>query len=924
MGYQPLTAQSRALIVGSESEFPPLSLGTTDDSASGFTVELWRLVAKEQGLAYTIHVRPFGQLLQEFKQGKLDVLLNLAQSDERRQFADFSVTHSVIHGGIFVRQGAQHIHSETDLSGKSIIVLNRDLAHDYAVQRGWARNLVLVSTAKEALEMLSSGRGDAVLLGKLIGLQTLRKYGIANVSVVDTPVGFSQRFSFAVPHGDVDLLAKLNEGLAVAKASSAYDSLYEKWIGIYESKPLGPRDLLKYAFPAAAATLLMFTFLLLWRQRERRRAEEALRASEERFRNLTELSSDWYWEQDADFRLVFNSPRYSAKTGLRMKPPIGQRRWETDNIWESEQQLHDHKATLDAHQPFSNLYLRRFNEEGELRHFLISGTPVFSVSRKFIGYRGVGRDITDQKRASEELEESERRFKNMMANVDLVALMLDSEGNITYCNEYLLRLTGWRHEEVMGRSWVQTFLPPEISNETREVFLSLLDGVDAASHHHNEILTRSGSRRLIHWNNTVLRSGAGAVIGTASIGEDITARQEMEQVIAASERRMQTIIANVPAMIGYWGQDGRCMFGNQAYADWFGITPETLPGLTPVEVLGNATYALSAPHFEAAFRGESQFFERSIVDRDGKQRHIQVSFLPDRCNGAQLGFFAFAIDVTELNRMVEERTRELSAARDAAESANRVKDEIIANVSHEMRTPLHGILSFARLGQTRLSPDTVDKCLQYFAKIQTSGIRLAQFVDNLLELARLGAGEVVPDFMPTDLPGLVNRVANEMDPLLQEKRLSVNISTDTAAPTADVDAHLMERVMVNLLSNARKYSPIGGTIEVTISDVNPDSPAAVSDPALQISVIDQGPGIPDAELEAIFAPFVQSTRTDKRAGGTGLGLPIVRKIVALHGGAIRARNNDGGGAVFEVVLPRRVPAGKCLMDSSRKVTEQPA
>ena len=136
---QTLVSVGKTLVVGSEQDFPPFALGYTDATADGFTVKLWQAVAQELGLKYTIRVRPFNELLQEFKDGKLDVMINLAQSDARREFADFTVTHVTVHGAVFVRQGESAIQTEADLAGRSIIVIKADLAQDYAIDRGWQR-----------------------------------------------------------------------------------------------------------------------------------------------------------------------------------------------------------------------------------------------------------------------------------------------------------------------------------------------------------------------------------------------------------------------------------------------------------------------------------------------------------------------------------------------------------------------------------------------------------------------------------------------------------------------------------------------------------------------------------------------------------------------------------------------------------------
>ncbi len=148
----------------------------------------------------------------------------------------------------------------------------------------------------------------------------------------------------------------------------------------------------------------------------------------------------------------------------------------------------------------------------------------------------VAYDITERKRAAEELRESNRRFSDLLANVELVSLMLDRAGRITYCNDYLLRITGWQREAVLGRDWFELFVPSEIVDDMKHLYSTLLDNSPAAWHHESEILTRSGVRRLIRWNNSLLRSGSGEVTGTASIGEDITQRKQHEAKIARLSR----------------------------------------------------------------------------------------------------------------------------------------------------------------------------------------------------------------------------------------------------------------------------------------------------------------------------------------------------------------------------------------------------
>jgi len=169
--------------------------------------------------------------------------------------------------------------------------------------------------------------------------------------------------------------------------------------------------------------------------------------------------------------------------------------------------------------------------DGALRWIQSRRFPVRDPAGRVFRVAGVAKDITERKQAEGELRESERRFSDMLDNVELASVMLDREARITYCNGYLLRLTGWRLDEVVGRNWFDQFVPAQ-RGDLMPFFEALLENSPEAWHRENEILTRSGELRSMRWNNSVLRSAEGDVIGSASIGEDITQRKAADQVLA--------------------------------------------------------------------------------------------------------------------------------------------------------------------------------------------------------------------------------------------------------------------------------------------------------------------------------------------------------------------------------------------------------
>lgn len=241
---------------------------------------------------------------------------------------------------------------------------------------------------------------------------------------------------------------------------------------------------------------------------------------------------------------------------------------------------------------------------------------------------------------------------------------------------------------------------------------------------------------------------------------------------------------------------------------------------------------------------------------------------------------------------------EAQTARYHAEEANLAKSRFLSNISHELRTPIHAVLGFAQLGATRAQDQ---KIRDYFDRICLSGNRLLALINDLLDLSRLEAGRLNMHFQKNSIVPLVEVALHELESLLNDRGLKVSLHAQSDLPLVVCDALRVGQVIHNLLSNAVKFSPKGGdiTIDVALDDGQ--------DGVCRFTIKDQGPGIPENELEAVFDEFVQSSKTHTGAGGSGLGLAISRRIIAAHHGRIYANNRSEGGAEFIFELPLTQP-----------------
>lgn len=310
--------------------------------------------------------------------------------------------------------------------------------------------------------------------------------------------------------------------------------------------------------------------------------------------------------------------------------------------------------------------------------------------------------------------------------------------------------------------------------------------------------------------------------------------------------------------------------------------------------------------------------EAAIQQPSGKLRNVEARGMCELNEaGEVIAIFGTFQDITErksqereldlyrerLEKLVFERTKELSVAKEQAEQASRSKTEFLSNMSHELRTPMHAILSYASMGIKQTNISEQEKMFKYFNNIHTSGKRLMRLLNDLLDLSKLEAGKMDFNIQPESLLHTIEKSHTELQSLLDEKHLKFSVYNFSNDAEIMMDSLRIMQVIVNILSNAIKFSPPNAEIKIDIEDTNLHIGEHVF-PAIQCSIADEGIGIPEDELHTVFDKFIQSSKTKTGAGGTGLGLSICREIILAHNGTIIAENKISGGAVFKFILPR--------------------
>jgi PAS domain S-box-containing protein len=382
--------------------------------------------------------------------------------------------------------------------------------------------------------------------------------------------------------------------------------------------------------------------------------------------------------------------------------------------------------------------------------------------------------------------------------------------------------------------------------------------------------------------------------------QEILERQRILEVLRQSEERYRYLAEAIPQLVWTTNADGYCDYFNQNWCDYTGLTLEQslgsgwLAALHPDDIKNADEVWSNAVKDSTIYNNEYRFKRAS----DGSYRWQLARGLPLKDEqGFVVKWFGTCTDIHEQKQILEERAHLLELeqiARAKAETANRIKDEFLAVLSHELRTPLNAILGWSKLLQTRRLDET--KTSEALATIERNATLQVQLIEDLLDISRILQGKLTLNITKINLESTVLSALETMQLAAETKLIEMNTAFEPNVGQIMGDSTRLQQVVWNLVSNAIKFTPKGGKVQVRLEE---------ADGYAQIIVSDTGKGISADFLPFVFDYFRQADSTSTRNfGGLGLGLAIVRNIVEMHGGIVQAESHgEGKGAIFTVSLP---------------------
>ncbi len=392
------------------------------------------------------------------------------------------------------------------------------------------------------------------------------------------------------------------------------------------------------------------------------------------------------------------------------------------------------------------------------------------------------------------------------------------------------------------------------------------------------------------------RDAQSAVVGCQLFAIDVSAAQRSQEAAWRSERRLRTIMDQIPVTVSYIDAAGHYRYINRAQETWLGKTEKDVVGRHVRDVVGEKVWADIEPNLSAGLAGQSVPLERQRADRLGNPVWHSGRHVPDvNEQGDVVGVYTVFFDTTQralAEQALRQSENDLRAAKAAAEHASKAKSEFLANMSHEIRTPMNGVL-----GLTELLLDTPLNAQQrpFLETVQASGESLLSIINNILDYSKIEAGKLEMESLDFDLYQAVEDVVQLLAPRAHAKRLELACRIDERLPSAVCgDPHRLRQVLTNLLANALKFTDAGEVVvEVALESAD----------RMRVSVRDTGIGISPEAHARLFTAFAQAHgSTTRRFGGSGLGLAICRHLVELMGGQIGVESTLGKGSTFWFTL----------------------
>jgi len=630
---------------------------------------------------------------------------------------------------------------------------------------------------------------------------------------------------------------------------------------------------------------------------EKKVSEETIRQTEKQHRLILDNLKVVVFRSDTEGRWSFLNPAWTDLTGFDVRESIGKSYLEYVFPDDRERNMELVRQLIEREKDSCHHEVRYLRKNGGFRWVDAWAQLELDEQGDTTGITGTLTDITDRREGAVALQQSERRFRGLLEDVALIGVMLDREGNITFCNRSLLALTGWSPEEVLQQNWFDLFLPEEVREDVKNVFRTNLNDAGGYRSYENPIVTKSGEQRLISWTNTALRDNQGNVVGVAAVGNDVTEHKRAEQAVLAERNFSNAALESLPGIFYLFDQTGRFLRWNTNFELVSEYSQEEISGMSPLDFFADSDKTLINERIREVFvKGESNA-EAALVSKSGKKIFCYFTGRIIHVEGKAC-LIGTGTDITDLKVAEEEKEK----LRNQLQQAMKMEaiGRLAGGVAHDFNNLLTAIMGNISLSLMKLSPS--DPATGLLAEAKRAAEGAATLTQQLLAFSR----KQIIEPKVLDLNDLITGLYTMLTRLIGEHIDMKTVHGEDLGPVK-VDPGQFEQILVNLAVNARDAMPDGGALLVETANVDLDEEYCARHPYVRpgrfvmLAVSDTGYGMTEEVRKNIFEPFFT---TKPKGRGTGLGLATIYGVVKQSNGSIEVYSEVGKGTTFRIYLPR--------------------
>jgi PAS domain S-box-containing protein len=651
----------------------------------------------------------------------------------------------------------------------------------------------------------------------------------------------------------------------------------------------GPTVLEPVVYAAICSALLALVYRVHDRQRRLDQAltdhastRRALAESDARFKRYLDALPDIVYTWKADGSAEYVNPRWVEYVGIEAvtdEAVAGQVPDEDLSVLRERR-----NEALRRGEPLRAEFRLR-GRHGRLRWFMTRCVPIRGPKGSITGWVGTSIDIDDEKRASEALELSERRYRSVSEAVDFGMWSADASGRLSYLSPRFLNFLGVTTEQAEAQRWTAIQAPPGEIEEAR-VRWERSKATGEPWEWEYSLRGKEGALRRVWSRGVALRGSDGTVDSWAGFNLDVTERYAAARARDQALQRLEVVTNAMSIGVAQCNRQMEYVWVNPAYARLIGCAPEQIEqirGRKLEDVLGRATFDRLEPSFVRVLNGDFTEIEGPAGVGTDPNRWLHARFTPIWNDHPEpIGWVSVISDLTD-RRALEEQLRD----------ANRRKDSFLATLAHELRNPLAPIRYATQLMRPGTPPEMAADARRM---IERQLEHMARLLDDLLDVSRITRGTLEIRRDTLDLRAAVRHAIDAARPLADAVEHDIRVELpDNPLPVCGDETRLIQ-VVGSLIDNAIKFTNPGGTIFVS---------AAIDGAMVVATVRDTGRGISADLLPTIFEMFVQGEPHSQVQSGLGIGLALAKQMVDLHGGRIEAYS-DGPrrGSEFRVLLPR--------------------